>query len=323
MAIDKTPWFVGGGAEHSAALARILAHAATGGASGVVRAHYCRVVAAPTPNGTVIVRPGAVVIPSTFAGGSAQSYIGHIPSSTSVSIQPTSSTGGRSDLIVLTVTDPEYIGSAPTDPNDYDYFRVEVIAGVPSSTTSATQVAIGKPAVALARVDLPSNTGTVQSNHIKDLRELPNPRRERNLMTIYPSGYYHDGSAHKASSGGYSSWPIRASERPRVWVPEWATQLQIVINISGAYFIPGTSTDTVLGFRTGFGAEGAQHGIAIGEEKGRFHYSIVGTHHVPTSRRGTDQLINIQANQTRGNGGFWADYQTSVSLDYEFSERAE
>jgi len=39
--------------------------------------------------------------------------------------------------------------------------------------------------------------------------------------------------------------------------------------------------------------------------------------------RGTDQLLSIQAFRTAGNGVFTADYQTSVVIDWEFSEGAQ
>lgn len=319
MALETTPWMIGGGAEHSAAIARTVAFAATGGRSGVASPTDLRVAAQNTPNGTVRVLSGVATLNNTYAGGAGQAYVARNLSQTNVAIQPTGSSGGRSDLIVLSVLDPEFEGSAPTDPNEFNYSRLEVISGVPSTTRNLDNIELPRPAIALARIDIPANTGTITSGMIKDLRVLANPRRERHLRVHYPSGYWHDGTAHKVGSS-YSSWPIKAADRPTLYVPEWATQMQIVVNISGAYYVKGTSVDSVIGMRTGFGAEGSQNGIAIAADTGRYHYSVIGEHLIEPSRRGTNQLVNVQAQQTRGNGTFWADYQTSVSIDIEFSE---
>lgn len=319
MALETTPFFIGNGATHSAGIARTVAYAATGGRSGVAAPGDLRVAAQNVPNGTVRALSGVAILLNSYAGGSGQAYVARNLSQTHVTIQPTGSSGGRSDLIVLSVVDPEFEGSAPTDPNDFEYTRLEVISGVPSNTRNLDSIDFPRPAVALARIDIPKSTGTITSGMIKDLRVLANPRRDRNLLTIYPKGYWHDGTAHRVGSG-YSSWPITPTERPRVWVPEWASKLQIVVSISGAYYRAGSSDDSVIGMRTGFGAEGDQNGIAIASETGRYHYTVVGDHYIDPSKRGTEQLINVQAQQTRGNGTFWADYQTSVAFDYEFSE---
>lgn len=319
MALENVPFFVGNGAEHSAAIARTVAFAAVGGRSGVASPNDLRVAAQNIPNGTVRVLSGVATLNNTYAGGSGQAYVARNLSQTHITIQPTGSSGGRSDLLVLSVVDPEFEGSAPPDPNDFEYTRLEVISGVPSTTKNLDNIELPRPSIALARIDIPANTGTITSGMIMDLRDLANPRRERHLRVHYPSGYWHDGTAHKVGSS-YSSWPFKVADRPTLYVPEWATQMQIVVNISGAYYRKGSSVDSVIGMRTGFGTEGSQNGIAIATDTGRYHYSVIGEHLIEPSRRGTNQLVNVQAQQTRGNGTFWADYQTSVSIDIEFSE---
>src|SRR5699024_9788249 len=100
-----------------------------------------------------------------------------------VPVTATGSAGGRSDLVVARVLDPQYEGQPPADPNDFDYSMVEIIEGVSSSTTSARDLNLNYPAIALARIDLPASTGTVEASHLTDLREMARPRVQRHLFT--------------------------------------------------------------------------------------------------------------------------------------------
>ena len=141
------------------------------------------------------------------------------------------------------------------------------------------------------------------------------------MRAIFPSG------ARRAIPGTYNSWPITAAERPVLYVPEWATNIDIVAHISGAKFEKGNSADFVAGIRTSFGNTlPSQNGIIVqdaGDTNGRYHYSLVGNHKIPAAMRGTDQYLNLQAQRTGSTGNVYADYQTSVIIDWEFSEVAE
>lgn len=323
MAMERVPYLVGGGFEHTAEIMRAALAASTSGAEGVVLPGDFRTTPLPVPGTAIIVGPGNALIRNNYGGGGAQTYAVRAPQQTELPIQATGSSGGRTDLIVARIDDPTYAGTE-FDPETYEAAKFEVIRGVPAKTTQVRQLSLSYPAIEVARVTLPASTGTVTASMITDLRRVALPRRERNLVTIYPTGSFDKGTAHRAHAGNYASWPIRPEERPRIWVPEWATRLQVVVNISGAYFVEGVGHPfSRLGMRTGFGTDGAENGIAVETNTGRHHYSVVGTHIVPLSRRGTEQLLNVQAVQTAGTGVFWADYQTSVSIDYEFSEVAD
>ena len=137
----------------------------------------------------------------------------------------TGSSGGRSDLVVARITDPQYEGQPPADPDDFDYAYVDIIQGVSSSTRSARDLNLSYPAIALARIDLPASTGTVQASHITDLRELAQPRSVRFLRAYaLVSG---DGSFELTSTGeNGAAWPepqdLPSMGAWRVDVPEWA-----------------------------------------------------------------------------------------------------
>lgn len=323
MAMERVPYLVGGGFEHTAEIMRAALAASTSGAEGIVLPGDFRVGPLPVPGTSIVVGPGNGLIRNSYGGGGSQTYAVRAPEQTELPIQATGSAGARTDLVIARIDDPTYAGTE-FDPATFEAAKFEVVRGVPASTRTAKQLNLGYPAIEIARVTLPASTGTVTAGMITDLRRVALPRRERGLLTIYPSGSVGGtyGPPHTASAV-YSSWPFRPEERPTIYVPDWATQLQVVVNISGAYYIPGSSADSVLGLRTGFGALGAQNGIAIETNKGRHHYSVVGTHSVEASRRGTEQLLNVQAQQTRGDGTFYGDYQTSVGIDYEFSEVAD
>lgn len=321
MALDNTPWAVGGGAALGVEVARTLAFASTRGAEGIVGLGDLKVQAQAVPNGTVRVSPGAGLILNRYAGGGQQTYGLRNATQTDVAITATGSGGGRTDLIVARVLDPQYEGAAPTDPLTFQYSRLVVVQGVPSGTKTAKELNLGYPAIALAKVTLPASTATVTAGMITDLRRVAQPRRDRAMVTVFPS------ATQSIPTAGYSSWPIQSAQRPLVSVPEWATRLDIVAHLSGVKYTKGGASDSVAGIRTGFAnTTPGQNGILIQDAEdtgGRYHYSLVGYHVVDASLRGTDQYINLQAVRSAGTGLWTADYQTSIVIDWEFSEGAQ
>lgn len=326
--LDATPWFVGGGAQHSPEVARLLAHVATQGAAGIVGVGDLRVSAQPTPNGQIRIAPGAVIIPNRYAGGGQQSYSLRNSTQTDVTVVPTGSGGGRTDLVIARVLDPQYEGNPPADPVTFDYGRLQVLQGVPAGTKTVKELGLTYPAVALARISIPASTGTITSGMITDLRRVANPRRERAMVTIFPTGNWRQKTAQQINTASYSSWPITVDQRPTVYVPEWATQLDIVAHLSGVIYRKGsTAADTAAGIRTGFAnTTPSQNGILVQDAEdsdNRYHYTVVGSHVVDATLRGTEQRINIQAYRSSGTGLWYGDYQTSVVIDWEFSEGAQ
>lgn len=321
MALDNTPWFVGGGAQHSPEVARTLSFASTRGAEGIVGIGDLKVQAQATPTTTVRVSPGAAIILNRYAGGGQQSYGLRNATQTDVAITATGSGGGRTDLIVARVLDPQYEGAAPADPTTFQYSRLVVIQGVPSGTKTAKELNLGYPAIALAKITLPASTATVTSGMITDLRRVAQPRRDRAMVTVFPS------ATQSIPTTGYSSWPIQSAQRPLVSVPDWATRVDIVAHLSGVKFLQSGGTMTTAGIRTGFGStDPAQNGIIVQDavdSSGRYHYTLIGTHTIDSSMRGTDQYINLQGYRTYGSGMWTADNQTSIVIDWEFSEGAQ
>lgn len=322
MAFDSTPWFVGGGAQHSPEVARALAYAGTRGAEGVAGVTDLKVQAQGTPNNTVRVIPGGGLLLNRYPGGSGQTYSVRNATATDVPITATGSAGGRTDLIIARVVDPQYEGQPPVDPTNFEYARPAVIQGVPAGIKSVKELGLSYPAITLAKVTLPASTGTVTAGMITDLRRVAQPRRERAMVTIFPT------ATVAIPTTGYAAWPINAAQRPTVSVPDWATRVDIVAHVTGLKYTKGsTAADTVAGTRTGFGSsDPAENGILIQDAEdsgGRFGYTWVGTHTVSAAMRGTDQVINLQAVRSGGSGLWTADYQSQIVIDWEFSEGAQ
>lgn len=243
MTMDRTPWFVGGGAQHSPEVARLMSYAGTSGAEGVVGVAGMRVHAQAVPSTSVRVLTGAALILNRYAGGGEQTYVARNATQTSVNITATGSGGGRTDLVIARVLDPQYEGQPPADPTDFDYARIAVIQGVPSGTTLATQLNLGYPAIALAKITLPANTATVTQVMITDLRNVAAPR-ERSLVfprpavtgdaglvlnsrAAFPAGEWFPNHGGQDNTGAYHAD-----------VPEWATRMQIRMEWLGIRYFP-------------------------------------------------------------------------------------
>ena len=240
MAFDSTPWFIGGGAEHSPEVARLLSHCATRGASGIVGAGDLKVSALGTPGGSVRIASGSCIIPNRFPGVSDQSYVGRVESEFNVAVSPTGSGGGRTDLVVARVYDPQYVGSPPADPLNYEYIRPFVIEGVPATADAAWLKAnTNYPAIALARLNIPSGTAAITSAMITSVREVALPRSESVLRTLS----LVTGQESRLTVGGYhpnggQTWPDAAeTEWGPIWIPEWAQRVRVVM-IWGGVLIP-------------------------------------------------------------------------------------
>lgn len=324
MAVDPVPWFIQAPAEHSAEVARTLAYQAIGGKEGLARAGDLFVQALSVPGPAVQVLPGAAGILNRGSGGGGQAYVGRVGSAVTVPIAATGSGAGRSDLIVFRVQDPQYGGDVPASPEAGPYIFLDVISGVPAGTTRLQSVPSHEAdtAITLARVDLPASTGTVTAGMITNVAAVANPRRERAQVVVYPTGATGEGRAIPTSA--YGPWPLIGSERPMVWVPEWAEQVIVRCDMAGVTFSPGAGGKTGAGLRVAMsGATPGEH-IAIIEDAAstanRENYFVVGTIRIPEALRGTWQMIEIQGVRADGVGIWRADYQSAVAVDYEFSE---
>ena len=326
MSWDSVPWFVGGGAEHSPEVARLLAYAATGGAEGIVTPGDLKVSPYAVPGAGVRAAAGAALILNRAAGGTAQTYAARNPTVDTVEIAPTGSAGGRSDLIVAQIEDPHMAGETwdePADPKVGPYIFTRVIPNVPAGTTRLRDLPgySGRSAVVLARIDLPASTGTVTAAMISDLRKVARPRQARAVGTVAPT------SAGRGWMNPTTEtlWPNRALS---VDVPEWATKVVVTGSLVGVLQFFGNADLT--GFlRLGAGT-GSVSGVAFNfvleadpTDKQRTTLVFTMEVAVPAAMRGTTQPLGLYAfrNGTAA-GRYGTDGATRLVLDATFSEAA-
>lgn len=240
MAMERVPYLVGGGFEHSAEVMRAALAAATSGAEGLVNAGDFKVTPTAVPGTNVAVAPGNALIRNSYGGGGAQTYAVRAPSQTQLPIQATGSAGARTDLVVARVDDPTYGGGA-FDPATFEAARFEVIRGVPASTRTAAELGLSYPAIALARVTLPASTGTVTAGMITDLRALAQPRKERHLY-VHPMTQA-DGIVRIVNRRDIGDWWPNPDTITgwRIDVPEWAQRVRIIGQAGGVLIRRGSA----------------------------------------------------------------------------------
>lgn len=320
MALDPVPWFVGGGAEHSPDVARLLVHVATGGAAGVLAPGDMRVSQLPAATDQIRVAPGAAIIPNSYAV--QQSYALRAPSATDLEVTPTGSTGGRTDMVVAYVEDPQFTGTAVADPVNGPYVFFTIIEGVGSTATTVPET-FDRPAIPLARIDLPANTAAVDDAMITNLREVALPKRLRQTLNKASSGTPAVGGVNALTSATYVAWPAAASWA--IEVPEWATHAHIRSDVN-SYVVKASSTNgrirpqlgTVLGSAVGSFDE--NYNATMGPYRNSI--ATVDTLTIPEEMRGTTQTLTLQGLRSSGTGYIDADIYTSSMVDIEFIEKA-
>lgn len=327
MALENTPWFVGNGAEHSAAMSRMIAFAATGGKSGIADRADLKVKAQSVPNGSVRVAPGVATLVNTYAGGSGQAYVARNLSQTTVNIEPTGSAAARSDLIVLEIVDPEFEGDAPADPNDFEYTRLTVIPGVTSTRVTLNGLNYPRPAIPLARIDIPKSTGTIDASMIKDVRVLANPRSERRIFTyaLTQDDGMDELQYSVAGKPGGEQWPNHTWQ---VEIPEWAQRVRVQA-FWGQVRVPGIGGNNTghlwvrFGTMTnGFGSQVTRWDVD-GSVTGvtREVYMVADDRSVPAEFRGTTRSLYLRGSVDKNNKNVpRIDAASAISVDVEFYE---
>lgn len=320
MAVETMPWMVGGGAEHPVELARLLAFVGAGGNEGVATPGSMRVAALPTPGGAVRVAPGAAILLNRYPGGGEQSYAIRNPTATDVAISPTTSAGGRTDLVWARVVDPQYEGAAPPDPDTYEYVRFGVTQGVSPNLRTLSDP---RPIIPLALVTLPASTATVTGAMILDLRQLANPqlRRER-ASTIIPGG---QSVAFDKNGAGLT--PLNAYTNWQAFCPPWATHVTFHGHYSSGYVNQGRAVGRlgISAFGVPFAegvAQSQYYDITSSANGSRFSVETFGEFAVPAGARGTNvTFVTNQKIDPAHAGRFVLDGYSAAWLDIEWQQR--
>jgi hypothetical protein len=318
MAWDNVPWAIGGGAQHSPEVARLLAYAAFRSNEGTLGPLDLQVKALGVPGGSVTVDPGACTILCRSTGGAYQSYAGRLLTQDTLAI-PATGGSARSDLIVARVEDPYMAGEPwadPTDPTTGPYIFTRRIPGVPNTTTDVASLGLGYSAIPLARVDVPASTGTITGAMIHDLRKIANPRRERDLIA------QAWGSTNTLTASSYTEWPTGAHWS--IAVPTWATQLKVLATWA-QILTPSGASNPGGGLLISFGSLSSStvaYDTTSNTGSSRSTYMCGDRLTIPASMRGTTQTLTLKGTRGSGTGAIQADAYSALAVDYEFSEIA-
>ena len=213
----------------------------TGEGSGVVRATDLRITQMNVPGAGVRISPGDDLIQCRAPGRdretygipllTAQNYLGD----SGAGIDGTGSSGGRRDMIIHEVLDPEL----PRHYTPRDQWpagalsKLSVVPGVPATAKTVDDV----PALndvtcyALAAIKWPASTGTITNAMIEDLREVQSPRRSEALFAR-PRVAADDGrqmflTAPMTNGGEFFPGGAGIANEFKVQVPAWATRMVI------------------------------------------------------------------------------------------------
>lgn len=331
MTWSPVPWMVDGGL-HPSEVGRTLAYQALGGAEGVGGINDLKVRPLAVPGRGFRVAGGTASMLNRYAGwpeGGQQMYVGRNAGDDIVNHDmATGSGGGRSDLVVARVLDPQYGAQPPTNPSAGPYIATQVITGVPSNTKRAEDVAsITYPAIALARIDYPASTSTISAGMIVDLRKVARPRRERYVRTYALAAGEEDILTTTVSGG--ETWPNVELAAWYVDVPRWATAARIVATWGSVKVPPGNAYGTIwarVGGGTTFAATDTVFWDTPGSaDQGRQTFTLGGEITIPAALRGTQQQLRMYGRLTAGAAAARPrlDAGSSIVYDIEFLERAD
>lgn len=166
MTIKSIPWAVTGNEQtlHTSALVRNANFALSGGKTGVVNNGF-KVTANSSPNNTIIVSKGTALIRNYKAQDEEQSYIVSSSGDTALTLNTTATTGSRTDLVILTIQDPEY-DSTVTMNSSHEFVKIRVL----TQNEAGTLFMQGIPFIPLCQITWPSRTTQITNNMITDTR---------------------------------------------------------------------------------------------------------------------------------------------------------
>jgi hypothetical protein len=162
--------------------------------------------------------------------------------------------------------------------------QIEFFDIVSNVSSTATQVPAGYTAIPLARIDIPASTSVITNAMITDLRQCANPRRQRDIYIVSPTSMSTEIAGLRYSTGLFFG------------------------NLRSTFGSSLTTQSVVLDDN---GGTGVRRGVALTAD----------TLAVPSTYRGTNQLLRPQASGAGGNAGKVSiDASSTVIADVEYLE---
>lgn len=333
MALSNVPFIIDGGVEHLGPVIRRAMFDASGGVEGISGVSDLKVQAQSVPNGSVRVMPGGATLLNRYPGGDRQSYTGfYNESATAVQVSPTGSAGGRTDVVIARILDPNYEGQPPADPNDFAYNRLETIEGVPAGITKLSVLNLKYPAILLARVTIPANTGTITNAMITDLRTVARPQRETEMRTYALTAADKETLASTLAYPRGETFPNAGNIWGAIDIPSWATRMKIVMSWTGIMAPAGNAFGGLwvqVGQTADPGHKSSQYvsyDTPNSSGNSRFQHIAADNMHVPVAMRGTSQYFHPYGNvnaATASASRIFMDAGSSLVLQVEFAEQAD
>lgn len=339
-------WFIGGGANQSAEVARAVPYIATGATEGITEPEDLRVEALPVPGAMIRVLPGACTIRSRSENGDRQSYIGLSLQELDVPVAATGSSGGRSDLVVIRVEDPFVKGEPwqePADPENATYIFPRVIPNVPAGTTRLQDVPghADETAITLARIDIPASTATITWELITDLRQVAQPK-QKDEVYARPRVLEDDEAGvnltvSNANGGEYFPGGNGSPNLVTFPVPEWASSAVIDAQWMSVAYAAGQDPYGLRWIEFGdeyrehtwpnkqqyeFSTEKFAFNAENSNDKRRADWRVVDRVAIPAKLRGKTIKFCFKAGLTSSDAGVSMDYQGGLSLRVTFEQVA-
>lgn len=251
MTFNAAAWAVDG-ARIESSLPRRALNASTNGAEGISKSGDMKVTQLATPGRGLRITSGSALVLNRYQGADPnETYTvsnrgEHILSTEELASAFASAPVARHFLVCITVGDPTgseadaepnsqaghpWMTSGPiADPATFQYVRPWLIP-CNASTESFAELGLFFPALALARLSVPSGAGNFIDANITDLRELAIPRNKIMSDHIAASaGNTLNGQGGNA--GNYERWP-NANVMSTV-IPPWAVRATIIGFVEGA-----------------------------------------------------------------------------------------
>jgi hypothetical protein len=328
MTFNNAPWAVDG-ARTTAALARQAVYSSGAKDSGIVKPGDLKVLPLAVPGNGLRITAGAANVLNWYQTSPSEAYTVSNPSTHTVlaADMPAAVPATSYYLVCVVVGDPEFNQSghpfmpsdiAPEEAADFDYVRV-VVVPCSSTTTRFEQLGLDYPAYALARLAVPPSTTTITGAMITDLRQLSQPRSDRQVLYGNPPG--------QTFGAQMDEWAQMPLFQPYVHIPDWATHCTIIANLNsmnawGAWY---GKVRVALGGT--YGPEIVQDTpITSTDDAYRFNVQIVWTADVSAwqnlDKQITTEIIKTSPAPTDSLTRIETQYSTQVVFDVNFFERA-
>lgn len=344
MALTSAPWALDG-ARTPASVARLAARAAVK-QSGIINPGDMKVLQLAVPGDGVRISAGGAVLENRYISNSGQAYV--VEATSEEILDADDNFSGiigngttQSHLICVTIGDPQYTTSGhawfteamqldlianPENALDFQYVRAWVIKNVPAGTTRIEDLGAPPsfPCYALARIDVPSGSGSITSGMIVDLREVVNARSK--VFQTHVAISTPDPLSVPAAFT-YETWPDNSDVS--VYIPPWATKVYVQGYIYG--FVQGSNVQADAPMRVALRKSDGTF-VAANQQTVYYHdlagenqmVNLAGPISIPAAQRGTTCRFSTEASysNTSQNLLLATTTRTSVSLTLRFVEEA-